>query len=991
MLVAQEPSYLHYGASDGLPGNVVYAGLQSQSGLLWFGTDKGLACYDGARFHTFGMQDGLPDPEVLNLMEDRSGNLWISCFQKKPSCRRNGRFFNEKNDSILNLLQFTVGIADFAEIGDTIWITGIEDVLYRIDKRGLHRLELPEYSAARFAQLEQRTFLFGTRHILEYGKDGSFKEVFAFNVDLRDHQRYLGFSISGNRVMASWSDRIVLLAFKNGRFEKLDERLGVAGRVFTGSDGSFWVCSPSLGALRFDSTATSLEDPQLFLKGYSVISTFEDHQRTRWFGTDGQGLFALPANAPLVYTRLPEDHKPNITALFAAPENRMYAGDLKGDVTVYQKQGTERSFHLRNKNNTLNKCRQIEVLPDGSSWYATDAGIMYYDQGRLRMLDRELASAKALLYSAGKLWVATFARCAYIDLKTLETRIIQARRFTCLANDDEGNVWAGSIDGLYSLRDSFSYNWGNTFPEVNNRISAALNAGNAQLWIATPELGLLLLTVHDGKVQKVEVVNQKLTKPIHNIVSMFKGPDGTLWLATNRGVFGLTPGWEVRHYDHNDGLPSNDVNVVSVVGDTLWVGTVEGLARLKISRESSDSDFKTLVASLHFQSGGKSVVQVLLDVPSDEAHLLPPDARLISLDLAALDFRSTGSLRYECTLSQPLAPLSDLTFERFWGWVINGFKPVQQTRTIEANSFNFGIQLAPGRYVMDVTAINNRGARSRYPARVALTMPARWSETLWFLMFVWLVVGFLVYRLFRTIAANANLRIAVSDLQLQALQAQINPHFIGNAINSIQQFFYPPNPSRASEYVSLLTRLLRRTLEFSEHKFIRFADEIAYDVDYLTMNQLRFGDRLSWEISGAESVPPDTLFPSMMLQPLLENALTYGTSPDNQTVIRLAFEINGQDLTCTLTDNGIGINAMRRSMQDKDRISKGLLMLYKKVETFNKLYATGMKLSVDDLGEISGGNQQGTRVMLGYNPGSVDSNKGWNVLSFFTPKQPSST
>ena len=96
VLSAQTPAYLHYVVSDGLPSNMVYCGTQDHEGLLWFGTDKGLASFDGTRFRTFGIKDGLPDPEVLNVWEDSRERLWICCFQKKPCYRRNARIFSWK-------------------------------------------------------------------------------------------------------------------------------------------------------------------------------------------------------------------------------------------------------------------------------------------------------------------------------------------------------------------------------------------------------------------------------------------------------------------------------------------------------------------------------------------------------------------------------------------------------------------------------------------------------------------------------------------------------------------------------------------------------------------------------------------------------------------------------------------------------------------------------------------------------------------------------
>lgn len=979
-LNAQEPAYLRYGVQDGLPGNVVYCGLQDKNGLLWFGTDKGLACYDGTRFYTFGMSDGLSDPEVLNLMEDHKGNLWISCFRKKPNCRRNGRIYNEKTDTLLNHVFFEVGIADFYETGDSIWITGVEDKFFRIDAQGLHHFRLALVSAARFASIGGRRYLFGTRSILEYQNDSTFSTIHQFMLDSVPNLRFMGFEVSGNKVLISWADRLVLLERKGDRFVQLDERFGVAGRVFTGSDGSFWVCSPNMGALRFESGSTDLDNPEVYLKGYTVVTTFEDHQRTRWFGTVGQGLYALPANAPILYTQTTDKVTSNITALFGSNDGRLYTGDFQGDVMVYHQNTLEQKFNLRLNNSQLNKCRQIEILPDGTSWFATDLGVLRHKQNQMEQIGHnDLVSAKALLYNRGKLWAATFSRVVSIDPTTLEISTYRSRRFTSLATDAQDNVWAGGIDGLYSLRDSFVYNWGTSFAALNNRISVMTQGDGKTLWVATPELGLLRLTVDQGTVQQVEIINDSLQAPIQNIVSLYKSPDGRLWLATNKGVYGLTAQWNTVFFDHNDGLPSNDVNAVVAYGDTLWIGTVAGLVRFTLSLDTVNEAFSTLISALHYQSDNKLVSQVLFDSPYDTVWRLPSEARLVSVDLAGLDFRSAGARQFICRLSQPLAPWTDLTVDNFFGWVFNGFKPKTQTRLLESGSFNFGVELPPGYYILEAVAVNNRGVESLKSARIKLIMPARWYETIWFWLLVWSTLGFFVYKTVNTQSAIHRLRASISELQLQALQSQINPHFIGNAINSVQQFFYPPDPAKASEYVALLTRMLRRTLEFSERSFIHFGDEVAYDSDYLELNRLRFGEHLVFSIEGADAIDPQTPFPSMMLQLLLENATIHGIAPDGNTVLNLRFEMIGKKLVCTLTDNGIGINAMQQRPAEHGRVSKGLQMLHKKAETINQLYGTNMTLHTIDLGKSDNNGSHGTQVVLAYEPMQVNSMRSRGV------------
>jgi LytS/YehU family sensor histidine kinase len=131
---------------------------------------------------------------------------------------------------------------------------------------------------------------------------------------------------------------------------------------------------------------------------------------------------------------------------------------------------------------------------------------------------------------------------------------------------------------------------------------------------------------------------------------------------------------------------------------------------------------------------------------------------------------------------------------------------------------------------------------------------------------------------------------------------------------------------------------------------------------------LRFGEYLVYSIEGADTIDPQTPFPSMMLQPLLENATIHGIAADGNTVLNLRFEKLGDKLVCTLTDNGIGINAMQQRPTEHGRVSKGLQMLYKKVETINQLYGVNMTLHTFDLGDLKIAGGHGTQVVLAFEP-----------------------
>jgi LytS/YehU family sensor histidine kinase len=291
------------------------------------------------------------------------------------------------------------------------------------------------------------------------------------------------------------------------------------------------------------------------------------------------------------------------------------------------------------------------------------------------------------------------------------------------------------------------------------------------------------------------------------------------------------------------------------------------------------------------------------------------------------------------------------------------------TTFLQSNILNLGITLPSGAYKIGIAAITPQGIISEQSDTWVLIKQPLWYETIWFDLLLWMALAFGVWRFVKARSDYRKLNIKVSELQLRALQTQINPHFIGNSINTIHQFFSPPDRIGLSRYIQLFTQLLRRTIVLSEEHFNRFEEEFAYDRDYLDMIKIRFKDQFTYQIIGEKTIPPTLLFPSMLLQPILENATIHGLSPEGDSQLLLEFSYNNDIFSCTVTDNGIGYNASkaRVSLQKLTRKSKGLELVSKKVEAFNQLYNLGLKIIVTDMADENPA-ERGTRVEITYHP-----------------------
>lgn len=169
-----------------------------------------------------------------------------------------------------------------------------------------------------------------------------------------------------------------------------------------------------------------------------------------------------------------------------------------------------------------------------------------------------------------------------------------------------------------------------------------------------------------------------------------------------------------------------------------------------------------------------------------------------------------------------------------------------------------------------------------------------------------------------------SLQLRASQLQLRALRAQMNPHFLYNALNSIQSFITTNDASTASKYLAKFAMLMRRSLEYTNREYITLEDEILFLSDYLEINcHLRFDGQLSFNVEVSGDLEEDILgVPTMILQPYVENAIEHGLRTRPKGHIKVTFSpIKGDDdnIIATVTDDGIGRKRVRE-MQENDVI-----------------------------------------------------------------------
>jgi sensor histidine kinase YesM len=205
---------------------------------------------------------------------------------------------------------------------------------------------------------------------------------------------------------------------------------------------------------------------------------------------------------------------------------------------------------------------------------------------------------------------------------------------------------------------------------------------------------------------------------------------------------------------------------------------------------------------------------------------------------------------------------------------------------------------------------------------------------------------------------------------MQALRAQMNPHFIFNCLSSINRFILKSETEAASDYLTKFSRLIRMVLTNSNKPFISLEDELDMLRLYLDMERLRFKESFDYSIRFTNSIDASNVFvPPLLLQPFVENAIWHGLMhKEGQGHIEIELSADKRILTCIISDNGIGRSkaSMFKSKSAERQKSLGLRITTERLALLNKSTDEKTFFTVEDISDDKG-NVAGTCVILKMN------------------------
>jgi ligand-binding sensor domain-containing protein/anti-sigma regulatory factor (Ser/Thr protein kinase) len=981
---------------------------EDRQGFLWLGSLSGLYRYDGHSYTRFQYDPADPysmgDNKVLAILEDDEGGMWIGTQNGLNRYDRlTGRFTRYGPEVPANNVSFAVLALDKDE-GGNVWIASTDGVyqykktngrnfkgikvvsgdrtnrpaivksdgeggIYFTNAMGLHRLEI---SSGAIETLADTIAFHGIPSIIQTDQKGRIWAASATGVYYGEKKGVW------TSIQALKGKEVHFLVFKDERFlwagsEKglfiIDTHTGLSTEqpcrfnttelpnsttltyCHVSPSGTNWFCLGLAYLFKYEPQKQHFHQLQVDLFKYirSIPQLFEQYEyEPGW-------LMISKGETPYLMNLYTQETKP-----FPARPSYNQAGWKSGATCYYEEQ-------------------------DGRLWIGTAGGLFLFDKNKKRFLPlepwmqntpllKENAIRKIHRDRKGLLWIAFWNEgVCTIDF---ERHLVTQRKITApmgmncrtILEDRTGQIWIGTRGGLaryVEASDTFKvYRHDPKNPESlsDNTVFSMCEDPKGYIWCGTYGGGLNRFDVRTEKFAHF-TTRDGLTD--NTVVSVLADRSGRLWMSTFGGIAVFDPAKEIfRSFTKQQGLLnvgySSFTYGISRDSSLFFFGGEKGVDffcpdSIQASRYDPPvwfADFKLFNRSVGIAPAvsDSDTFQLSEHISTLKTLTLRHDQNVLTFDYVGIDHASPKTIHYAYRL---------IGFDTVWQYV-----GTQRSVTFT--------NLDPGRYTLEVKVTNGDGVWGSKRATLDIRILPPWWQTWAFRLSAACLLGLLLYALFRyrvrQISERETLRRRLSEVQTEALRAQMNPHFIYNCLSSLKLHVERNDNEKASHYIDLFATLLRRVLLHSRLEQISLSEELETLRLYVALEKMRFKDNFNYHFDIAPEAPLDELdVPPLIVQPYVENAIRHGLWQKKGDTGILNIRVTAYDDACQVIveDNGIGRAAAAelKKQQTNLHISQGLDLTRERVEHFNLRGSGQLHVNTFDLSDTEG-RAAGTRVVL---------------------------
>jgi signal transduction histidine kinase len=880
-----------YGPPDGLSTPKVYCLETDSTNLLWLSTDRGIYSFNGFDFANYR----LDNEDVISIDFDDQGRLWAINSSAQLAYLKEGRIHNHETDPWIpkKLESLITASCNFK---GKYYICHEENILCIDDTTATHLIRKSTFRSVTYCPwvYQGNLFFLSADSMFQLVSDRLVSKPLPFPFPARarevleiDNVTYFVFPNS----LVRYTEGEAEIIYQCNNNELFD------GRLF--KDGDRILLAVRKQLFRIDGNELHVE-----LTMPSAITCYlKDRYDNQWISTLHHGLYKIPSSYPDVNQVVKDDPTRSFSHFLGIQDEAPVLACYDG------------YFYYRDKYifPDITHPAQVRVAqPYQYGWLlGTDYGLYFQRGDTAELLLRQLA-VKQLIVKEDRFFVSFNAGMQeYEILEDYSIRLVKdhhKRRTYTFSLLDGGGIYLSALDGFYKinpdgkktkiLKDQpFIQTKCKIVRRLNHRLTI-LVTGNNHLYLLDNQAGTLVRTKHNPAIFST-----------HGIQNVHADPTDTtsFWLLSRNNI--------VR-------CQVTDSSI-SISKSIRFVGK-ETSSELNDMVPYSDS-------ILFLNNRG-----VYSFHPKDYKPLVRAPLRLYQVSAGDLIIHPNSNGVYEIPVGQTNAKIAVFDPRYVSKKIRYRLKGDSDWNTMSSNTLEVPF-MQEGRRTIEFSSFSQNE-----PMEVVVHFSRVWYESNFFriaFIVVFLTsILFIIYRqrVFASERLSLHERILHKEtaLNLAGLQSQMNPHFMRNCLNSIQSLIYTDQKKQALNFIHRFSSLIEQFIKQSRQNFIPVQEEVKMLENFISMEQLRFGDSIRVKIDVEDEKISHVKIPSMLLQPLVENAIEHGLINkfvgDKQLIIR--FTKNQDALTIQVIDNGIGYN------ENKVKGSSiALNNIRERVKTINKM------------------------------------------------------
>jgi ligand-binding sensor domain-containing protein len=956
---------VHYTPNEGLVQTQIMSCFQDSKGFIWLGTKGGISRFDGLQFKNFTINEGLSSNFIFNIIENHCGNL-IAITNNGFSYIVGGKIIN----FYCNIKGFSYNrIVKVRETKNNEWeIIYFSDSSFRYIyfKNGVFREDKVKNKSTEnykfndlykfdFSRIHNQDdyFIFSVDNILYKLKNAVFTKEFVANSEIK-------------YITKGYDDNLYVL-LNDTLFKYYDRKMLYFNKLSL-------IDKERIISITIDHKAKHYyidKDNHLHLGNYIdfynqsfLNKCFIDKDNVFWLWGE-EGLYKLQSQLFTNFISEKSKINNNIWCISEDKNNYIYFGSYEGSLVKYK----------NNKFETVNLKQKLNPYPDNLHFYmgsTTDKEKnIYFSMTKLYRFDGNNFE-KLKIENEDKFYSSLFT---YID--TVEDKFMagttmglviaeknkagkiykiypgnkKGRNIACITKDKYGRYWLGGFKNISILdkkriihlpNKEMNFNYGGNTMHVDYK-------GN--IWIGN-ENGLF---VYDYK--KFRKVENPYFNSITGFITEIDKKHLLIGNMNQLGVFYLenyyiTEKPYIKLFDKYNGFLGSECGQNGAFKDSqgyIWIPAADRVVRFEPKSKMLNRILpKVYIQEISVLDNKMHKNTISNDINPTTKIILTYKQKDIRIDYLAITTTAPEKVRYKYFLEG---------YDNDWS---------------ESTSLRFAVytNLQPGNYNFYLKACNEDNSWMDIPQLVTIQIQKAFWQTIWFMLLIFItIVGSTMLLTYLFLINKKKKQIEkietekkITELQLNTIRGQIDPHFTFNVINSIASVIYKEDKESAMKMFNKFSNLLRVVITSSAKTYRSIDDEISFVKNYLEIEKFRFKDKFEYSITLDKNVDKYKNIPKMVIQTHVENAIKHGLMhKEKEGKLSVSIKCNDNENIIIIEDNGIGRKKAKHLSKQSTGI--GLKIINSYYDLFNKYNKEKIIQEIIDLEDVSD-NSSGTKIII---------------------------